>query len=67
MISRRNLLTGATLLAASAAIPRVWAQAPRVPSSSIPCPMRRPRTSRISMLRPWSCTMASIMRPMSTT
>ena len=38
MLSRRHLLTGATLLAASAAIPRAWAQAPTGPSSSIRLP-----------------------------
>ncbi|MBL0403947.1 superoxide dismutase [Microvirga aerilata] len=38
MISRRNLLTGATLLAASAAIPRVWAQAPSGPFKLDPLP-----------------------------
>ncbi len=38
MISRRNLLTGATLLAASAAIPRVWAQAPSGPFRLDPLP-----------------------------
>jgi Fe-Mn family superoxide dismutase len=38
MISRRHLLTGATLLAASAAIPRAWAQAPSGPFRLDPLP-----------------------------
>jgi Fe-Mn family superoxide dismutase len=38
MISRRHLLTGATLLAASAAIPRAWAQAPSGPFRLEPLP-----------------------------
>ena len=38
MISRRHLLTGATLLAASAAIPRAWAQAPSGPFKHDPLP-----------------------------
>ncbi|MBB4040224.1 Fe-Mn family superoxide dismutase [Microvirga flocculans] len=38
MISRRHLLTGATLLAASAAIPRAWAQAPTGPFKLDPLP-----------------------------
>jgi Fe-Mn family superoxide dismutase len=38
MISRRHLLTGATLLAASAAIPRAWAQAPSGPFKLDPLP-----------------------------
>ncbi|WP_246529484.1 superoxide dismutase [Microvirga zambiensis] len=38
MISRRHLLTGATLLAASAAIPRAWAQAPSGPYKLDPLP-----------------------------
>ncbi len=38
MISRRHLLTGATLLAASAAIPRAWAQAPTGPYKLDPLP-----------------------------
>ena len=38
MLSRRHLLTGATLLAASAAIPRAWAQAPSGPFKLDPLP-----------------------------
>ena len=38
MLSRRHLLTGATLLAASAAIPRAWAQAPTGPYKLDPLP-----------------------------
>ncbi|ANY77787.1 superoxide dismutase [Microvirga ossetica] len=38
MLSRRHLLTGATLLAASAAIPRAWAQAPTGPFKLDPLP-----------------------------
>ncbi|QRM28404.1 superoxide dismutase [Microvirga sp. VF16] len=38
MISRRHLLTGATLFAASAAIPRAWAQAPSGPFKLDPLP-----------------------------
>ena len=38
MFSRRHLLTGATLLAASAAIPRAWAQAPSGPFKLDPLP-----------------------------
>jgi Fe-Mn family superoxide dismutase len=38
MISRRHLLTGATLLAASAAIPRAWAQASSGPFRLEPLP-----------------------------
>lgn len=38
MISRRSLLTGATLLATSAAIPRAWAQAPSGPFKLDPLP-----------------------------
>ncbi|WP_262030809.1 superoxide dismutase [Microvirga sp. Mcv34] len=38
MLSRRHLLTGATLLAASAAIPRAWAQAPAGPFKLDPLP-----------------------------
>jgi superoxide dismutase, Fe-Mn family len=38
MLSRRHLLTGATLLAASAAIPRAWAQAPMGPFKLDPLP-----------------------------
>ncbi len=38
MISRRHLLTGATLLAASAAIPRAWAQAHSGPFRLDPLP-----------------------------
>ena len=38
MISRRHLLTGATLLAGSAAIPRAWAQAPSGPFKLDPLP-----------------------------
>ena len=38
MLSRRHLLTGATLLAASAAIPRAWAQAPTGPFKLEPLP-----------------------------
>ena len=63
MISRRLLLTGATLLATSAAMPRAGRKRRTVPSSSIPCPTRRPRTSRISMRRPWNFTTISTMRP----
>ena len=67
MLSRRHLLDRSN---------RCWPPALPSPapgrkpqrgrSSSIPCPMRRPRTSRISMRRPWRSTMASITRPMST-
>jgi Fe-Mn family superoxide dismutase len=38
MLGRRHLLTGATLLAASAAIPRAWAQAPSGPFKLDPLP-----------------------------
>jgi Fe-Mn family superoxide dismutase len=38
MLSRRHLLTGATLLAASAAIPRAWAQASSGPFKLDPLP-----------------------------
>jgi superoxide dismutase, Fe-Mn family len=38
MINRRHLLTGAALLATSAAIPRAWAQAPSGPFKLDPCP-----------------------------
>ena len=38
MLNRRHLLTGATLLAASAAIPRAWAQAPTGPFKLDPLP-----------------------------
>jgi Fe-Mn family superoxide dismutase len=38
MLSRRHLLTGATLLAASAAIPCAWAQAPTGPFKLDPLP-----------------------------
>jgi superoxide dismutase, Fe-Mn family len=38
MLNRRHLLTGATLLAASAAIPRAWAQAPTGPYKLDPLP-----------------------------
>ncbi|PVE26236.1 superoxide dismutase [Microvirga sp. KLBC 81] len=38
MLSRRHLLTGATSLAASAAIPRAWAQAPSGPFKLDPLP-----------------------------
>lgn len=38
MISRRHLLTGAALLATSAAIPRAWAQAPSGPFKLDPLP-----------------------------
>src|SRR5919112_776218 len=37
-VSRRNLLIGATLLGASAAIPRAWAQAPSGPFKLDPLP-----------------------------
>src|SRR5215211_3888140 len=38
MINRRHLLTGAALLATSAAIPRAWAQAPSGPFKLDPLP-----------------------------